>query len=65
MSGPPLGRPNEGSEGVLQQQLAHQDEIDRIAIEGKFGQGKHRFSLARIMAKLAVTAEAVVRVSFR
>ena len=64
MSGPPLGRPSEGSEGVLQQQLAHQDEIDRIAIEGKFGQGKRRFSLARIMAKLAVTAEAVVMVSF-
>ena len=65
MSGPPLGRPSEGSEGVLRQkQLAHQDEIDRIAIEGKFGQGKRRFSLARIMAKLAVTSETVVMVSF-
>ena len=41
-----------------------QDEIDRVAIEGKFGHGKRRFSLARIMAKLAITSEAVVMVSF-
>ena len=41
-----------------------QDEIDRIAIEGKFGQGKRRFSLARIMAKLSGTSEVVIMVSF-
>ena len=41
-----------------------QDEIDRIAVEGKFGQGKRRFTLARIMAKLAETSEAVIMVSF-
>jgi hypothetical protein len=31
---------------------ALEDERIRNAIEGKFGQGKRRFSLARIMAKL-------------
>ena len=45
-------------------QQQHQDEIDRIAIEGKFGQGKRRFGLARVMAKLAGTSEVVVMVSF-
>jgi len=44
--------------------MQRQDELDRIAIEGKFGQGKRRFSLDRIMAKLAETSEAVIMVSF-
>lgn len=65
ISGPPLGRPVNGSEQLRQQKkVQYQDEIDRIAVEGKFGQGKRRFSLARIMAKLAITSEAVVMVSF-
>ena len=62
LSGPPLGQPSE--ETTLLRRLVRQDEIDRIAIEGKFGQGKRRFSLARVMAKLAITSEAVVMVSF-
>lgn len=62
LSGPPLGRP--GEETKLLRRLVRQDEIDRIAIEGKFGQGKRRFSLARVMAKLAITSETVVMVSF-
>ena len=69
LSGPPLGRPKQITEanasGLRQDRRIHrQDEIDRIAIEGKFGQGKRRFSLSRIMAKLAVTSEAVIAVSF-
>jgi len=60
LSGPPLGRPKkvtpENVEHLKQEKLQHrQDEIDRIAIEGKFGQGERRFSLGRIMAKLAGT----------
>jgi hypothetical protein len=47
-----------------QKKLQYQDEIDRIAVEGKFGQGKRRFSLERIMAKLAETSEVVIMVSF-
>ena len=69
ISGPPLGRPKQLTElnkkelQALKRQQ-RQDEIDRIAVEGKFGQGKRRFTLARIMAKLAETSEAVIMVSF-
>lgn len=42
----------------------YQDEVDRIPIEGKFGQAKRRFSLGRIMAKLARTSEAVIAIIF-
>ena len=69
LSGPPLGRPKkvtvENTERLTREKKQHrQDEIDRISIEGKFGQGKRRFSLARIMAKLAGTSEVVIMVAF-
>jgi len=69
LSGRPLGRPQqvtESNKAQLEQikRQQRQDELDRIAIEGKFGQGKRRFSLDRIMAKLAETSEAVIMVSF-
>jgi len=69
LSGPPLGRPRQVTESNKRQlkqakQMQRQDELDRLAIEGKFGQGKRRFSLDRIMAKLAETSEAVIMVSF-
>ena len=69
LSGPPLGRPRkltDANAGQLKQEkLQHrQDEIDRIEIEGKFGQGKRRFSLSRIMAKLASTSETAIMISF-
>jgi len=69
LSGPKLGRPKkvttENAEELKREKQQHrQDEIDRIAIEGKFGQGKRRFSLARIMAKLASTSEVVIMVAF-
>lgn len=69
LSGPPLGRPKKVTEANAEQlkrakQQHRRDELDRIAIEGKFGQGKRRFSLARVMAKLAVTSEVVIMVSF-
>jgi len=65
MSGPPLGRPPKepakNKERKLQQR---QDELDRIPIEGKFGQGKRRFALGRIMAKLSQTSETVIALIF-
>jgi hypothetical protein len=69
LSGPPLGRPKvitESNEAQLREARRQQtqDELDRIPIEGKFGQGKRRFSLSRIMAKLAETSETVILVSF-
>ena len=69
LSGPPLGRPKQATEAnayeLRQDRRIHrQDEIDRIAIEGKLGQGKRRFTLGRIMAKLAKTSEATIVISF-
>jgi hypothetical protein len=65
LSGPPLGRPPANPEKQRQVKLqTRQDELDRIAVEGKFGQGKRRFSLARIMCKLALTSETAITVAF-
>jgi len=69
LSGPPLGRPRkvtaQNAEELNQEKrVRRSDEIDRIAIEGKFGQGKRRFGLARIMAKLAITSEVMIMISF-
>lgn len=69
LSGPPLGRPKQVTEANKKalaetRRQQRQDERDRNAIEGKFGQGKRRFTLNRIMAKLAETSEAVIMVSF-
>ena len=65
LSGPPLGRPSDETELLKEQKkLQRQDELDRIAVEGKFGQGKRRFSLARVMTKLAETSEVSILISF-
>jgi len=65
LSGPPLGRPpaDEEKRHDIKSQ-ARQDELDRIAIEGKFGQGKRRFILSRIMCKLARTSETAIMIAF-
>lgn len=65
LSGPPLGRPQ--ADPTVQTQLkqqAREDEALRVAIEGKFGQAKRRFSLARVMAKLAETAQSAIAITF-
>ena len=65
LSGPPLGRPPADVEKQREvKQQVRQDERDRIPIEGKFGQGKRRFSLARIMCKLSVTSVTAITVAF-
>lgn len=65
LSGPVLGRPSGDAEIVKEQKkLQYQDECDRIPVEGKFGQGKRRFSLSRIMAKLDTTSEATITMAF-
>jgi len=69
LSGPPLGRPkklrSQNAEQLNEEKrVRRRDETDRIAIEGKFGQGKRRFGLSRIMAKLAITSEVMILVSF-
>ena len=64
LSGPPLGRPSldEAQQTLLRQQV-RDDESVRVAVEGKFGQGKRRFGLGRVMAKLAQTAETMIAIT--
>jgi IS5 family transposase len=69
ISGVPLGRPKkvtpQNEEEVRQQKKQlRRDEISRIPIEGKFGQGKRRFGLGLIMTKLAQTSEVSIMMSF-
>ena len=69
LSGPRLGRPPKQTETNKEElqaakQLARQDELDRIPIEGKFGQSKRRFSLSRIMTKLSCTSETSIVLTF-
>ena len=69
MSGPPLGRPpkktpENAAELKSRKKQQYQDEIDRIPIEGKFGQGKRRFSLNRVMTKLSGTSETAIAITF-
>ena len=65
LSGPALGRPpKDVSKRMASRKQTRQDEIDRIPIEGKFGQGKRRFSLSRIMCKLSKTSETAIAVVF-
>jgi hypothetical protein len=63
LSGPALGRPPKQIDNQRKIQ-ARQDELDRIPIEGKFGQAKRRFSLSKIMCKLARTSETAIAVTF-
>ena len=63
LSGPPLGR-RPTNLSPEQKKEALQDERDRNAIEGKFGQAKRRFSLNRVMAKLPDTSETAIAITF-
>jgi hypothetical protein len=69
LSGPALGRPPKETEQnkdllAIMKKQTRVDEIDRIPIEGKFGQAKRRFSLGRIMAKLSATGECSIAITF-
>jgi len=63
MSGPPLGRPSKNVSAEDKRQAAI-DEAIRNRVEGKFGEGKRRFGLGRVMAKLACTSTAQISLSF-
>jgi hypothetical protein len=54
LSGPRLGRPVKHVDKKVAKQEARQmrkDEVDRIPVEGKFGNVKRRGTLARVMGK--------------
>jgi transposase, IS5 family len=65
ISGSPLGRPkkDEQVQAALRKQTL-EDVGVRNQIEGKFGQGKRRFSLGLIKFKLAKTAETSIAITF-
>ena len=63
LSGPRLGRPKI-KQLKAQKQLERRDNRIRNAIEGKFGEGKRRYGLGRIMAKLQDTSESVIHLQF-
>ena len=69
LSGPLLGRalkatPENHQQILKNRCIARQDERDRIPIEGKFGQSKRRFSLDRVMTKLAITSQCSIALTF-
>jgi IS5 family transposase len=60
LSGPKLGRPSKEDNLAEQKRLTYQDSCDRNAIEGKFGEGKRRYGLGRIRARLVQTSESMI-----
>jgi len=69
LAGKPLGRPKketEDNKAELAKEKAQrrQDELDRIPVEGKFGNAKRKGTLQRIMAKLSYTSESVIHIGF-
>ncbi|BAY31066.1 transposase [Nostoc carneum NIES-2107] len=63
ISGVPLGRPPKTVSKEKKKQ-AQEDERIRNSIEGKFGQGKRRFSLGKVMAKLSHTSQTAIAITF-
>jgi transposase, IS5 family len=63
LSGPRLGRPLQDKKEE-QRRLERQDASERNAVEGKFGEGKRRYGLSRVMAKLQETSETVIALQF-
>ena len=57
-----MGRPPQ--ESLESKKIAREDERDRVAIEGKFGQGKRRFTLGLIMSKGPDTSACSIVMSF-
>ncbi|MFE9277887.1 MULTISPECIES: IS5 family transposase [Paenibacillaceae] len=56
LSGPALGRPPKDGPTREQQNQDKRDAGERNAIEGKFGEGKRKYGLGRIRARLAQTS---------
>ena len=65
LSGVPLGRPPQDVEkNKARRKQIREDEGIRNAVESKFGQGKRRYGLNRVMARLAESSQTVVSIIF-
>jgi hypothetical protein len=61
----PLGRPTKVIEkNQARRRQIREDEGIRNAVEGKFGKAKRRYSLSRVMARLAENSQTVVSIIF-
>jgi len=63
ITAPPLGRPVADDLAAIRKQTLADAKV-RNQIEGKFGQAKRRFSLDRVMTKLANTSETAIAITF-
>lgn len=68
ITGKPLGRPpkqtDENKEKLLRKKKQrYQDDVDRIAVEGRFGVAKRKYGLGLIKSKLKETSESDIHVS--
>ena len=63
LSGPKPGRPSKDGDREEKKQV-YQDSRERNAVEGKFGEGKRRYGLNLIMAKLKETGETMIALQF-
>jgi hypothetical protein len=63
LSGPPLGRRAKETEKAMLKQEAR-DSADRNPVEGKFGEGKTKYGLNRIMARIKESVETVISLAF-
>jgi len=63
ITAPPLGRPVPDDLATIRKQTLEDAKV-RNQIEGKFGQAKRRFSLNRVMTKLANTSETAIAITF-
>lgn len=65
LSGPKLGRPSKDQQiNVDQKRIERQDNADRNAIEGKFGEGKRKYGLGLIQVPLKDTSETIIALQF-
>ena len=63
LSGPALGRPSKETDKALLKQQS-QDARDRSPVEGKFGEGKAKYGLGRVMARIKESCETVISMAF-
>lgn len=68
ITGKPLGRPpkrtDENKEKLAAVKLQrYQDDLDRIAVEGRFGVAKRKYGLGLIKSKLRETSETDINLS--
>lgn len=64
LSGPKLGRASGNVLKKVEKALERMDAKMRNAVEGKFGEGKRKYGLDRIYAKLKATAECMISMQF-